>query len=80
MGATNGFGGTRLAQTAWLSVVRALGMRPWFGQSLFVASAPQAFDEEGRLVDEKVRGLVTSYMSGFATFVELNRRPKKPRI
>jgi NAD(P)H-dependent FMN reductase len=80
MGATNGLGGTRLAQTAWLSVVRALGMRPWFGQSLFVASAPQAFDEEGRLVDEKVRGLVTSYMSGFATFVELNRRPKKPRI
>src|SRR5207237_1358527 len=41
MGATNNLGGTRLAQTAWLSVVRALGIRPWFGQSLFVASAPQ---------------------------------------
>jgi hypothetical protein len=80
MGATNGLGGTRLAQTAWLSVVRALGMRPWFGQNLFVPNAQQAFDEESRLVDEKLRGLVTSYMSGFAAFVELNRRPKKARI
>jgi NAD(P)H-dependent FMN reductase len=76
MGATIGPGGTRLAQTAWLSVVRALGMRPWFGQNLFVPHAQQAFDAEGNLVDEKLRGLVASYMTGFAMFVELNRRSK----
>ena len=74
MGATSGQGGTRLAQTAWLPVFRALGMRPWFGQSLFVPNASQAFDEAGRLVDDKVKGLLGAFMSGFAVFVEQNRR------
>jgi NAD(P)H-dependent FMN reductase len=74
MGATPGVGGTRLAQTAWISVLRALGMRPWFGQGVFVPNASQAFDEAGRLVDDKVKGLLTKYMSGFAVFVEQNKR------
>jgi NAD(P)H-dependent FMN reductase len=74
MGATPGQGGTRLAQTAWLPVLRVLGMRPWFGQSLFIANAGQVFDEAGRIVDDKVKGLVAKYMNGFAVFVEQNRR------
>jgi chromate reductase, NAD(P)H dehydrogenase (quinone) len=32
MGATPGRGGTLLAQTAWLQVLRTLTTRPWFGQ------------------------------------------------
>jgi NAD(P)H-dependent FMN reductase len=76
MGATTGLGGTRLAQTAWLPVLRALGMRPWFGQSLFVPNARQVFDDAGRLVDDKLKGLLESYMKGFAAFVEQNRRSK----
>jgi len=74
MGATGGLGGTRLAQTAWLPVLRVLGRRPWFGQSLFVPNASQAFDAEGRLVDEKVKGHVSSYMAGFSSFVESSPR------
>ena len=78
MGATRGAGGTRLAQTAWLPVLRVLGTRPWFGQSLFVPNAIQAFDGEGKLIDEKLKGLVARYMRGFAVFVESNRRRKLP--
>lgn len=76
MGATPGMGGTRLAQTAWLPVVRALGMTPWFGETLFVANARQAFDQRGVLVDEKVRRLLAAYMQGFARFVESVARTK----
>jgi hypothetical protein len=31
--------------------------------------AAQAFDADGRLVDEKVRQLLSELMAGFATFV-----------
>jgi NAD(P)H-dependent FMN reductase len=78
IGATPGAGGTRLAQTAWLSVVRTLGMRPWFGQSLYVAHATQVFDGAGRLVDDKLKSALARYMNDFAAFVELNARAKCP--
>ena len=68
MGATPGMGGTRLAQSAWLPVLRALGARTWSGRQLYVAGAGQAFDAEGRLVDEKVRKLLGEFMAGFAAF------------
>jgi NAD(P)H-dependent FMN reductase len=68
MGATPGPGGTRLAQAAWLPVLRALGTRAWFGKHLYVAGAAQAFDADGRLVDEKVRHLLSELMAGFAAF------------
>jgi NAD(P)H-dependent FMN reductase len=69
MGATPGAGGTRLAQTAWLPILRTLGTRPWFGKQLYVAGAGQVFDAEGRLVDEKIRKHVSEFMAGFAGFV-----------
>jgi NAD(P)H-dependent FMN reductase len=69
MGATPGLGGTRLAQAAWLPVLRTLGTRPWFGRQLYVAGAGQAFDADGRLVDETVRKLLGEFMAGFAAFV-----------
>ena len=68
MGATPGLGGTRLAQAAWLPVLRALGTRFWSGRQLYVAGAGQAFDAEGRLTDEKVRKLLGEFMAGFAAF------------
>jgi NAD(P)H-dependent FMN reductase len=68
LGATPGVGGTRLAQAAWLPVLRALGTRPWFGKSLYVTGAAQALDADGRLVDEKVRQLLSELMAGFAAF------------
>jgi NAD(P)H-dependent FMN reductase len=69
MGATPGIGGTRLAQSAWLPVLRTLGSRAWFGKQLYVAGAAHVFDAEGRLVDEKVRQLLSELMAGFAAFV-----------
>jgi NAD(P)H-dependent FMN reductase len=69
MGATPGRGGTTLAQAAWLPVVRVLGMRPWFGRTLYVANAGSVFDKDGKLVDEQVRKQLTAFMAGFAEFV-----------
>jgi NAD(P)H-dependent FMN reductase len=77
MGATPGMGGTRLSQTAWLPVVRALGMSPWFGETLFLSNASQVFDKTGVLVDEKVKRRLAAYMNGFATFVASAARSQK---
>jgi chromate reductase len=71
MGATPGGGGTRLAQTAWLPVLRTLGTRAWFGRQLYVAGAAQVFDAEGRLVDDKIKKLLSELMAGFAAFVNV---------
>lgn len=69
MGATPGRAGTRLAQNAWLPVLRALGTRAWFGEQLYVAGAAEAFDAEGRLVDATIKKLLWKFMAGFADFV-----------
>jgi len=69
MGATPGRGGTRLGQNAWLPVLRTLGTRAWFGEQLYVAGAAQVFDADGRLVDEKVKQLLSKFMAGFVEFV-----------
>lgn len=69
IGATPGIGGTRLSQAAWLPVIRTLGMRPWFGKSLYVSGAGKVFDAAGELVDEKIRKVLAAYMNGFAVFV-----------
>jgi len=69
MGATPGRGGTLLSQTAWLPVLRTLGMRPWFGPRLLVSGAHRVFDESGQLVDEQVRSQLRAFMGGFAEFI-----------
>lgn len=71
-----GRGGTRFAQAAWLPVLRYLETRPWHGQTLFVASVRDAFDDELRLTDEKIRELLERYVSGFAEFC--GRFPRRP--
>jgi NAD(P)H-dependent FMN reductase len=73
MGATPGMGGTTLAQSAWLPVVRTLKMRPWFGGRLLVSGARQAFDEQGNLTDEKIRGQLKTFVEGFEGFITLSR-------
>jgi NAD(P)H-dependent FMN reductase len=73
MGATPGRGGTLLAQTAWLPVLRTLGMRPWFGPRLLVSGANHAFDGAGQLVDEELHSALRSFMAGFAEFVSRGR-------
>ncbi len=73
IGATPGMGGTRLAQSAWLPVLRALGMQLWTGGALYVSGAGKVFDAEGALTDDKVRELLTNYLSGFAVFAAKSR-------
>ena len=68
MGATPGMGGTRLAQSAWLPVLRALGARLWSGRQLYVHGAGKVFDGRGDLVDEKVEKLLAEFVAGFAAF------------
>ncbi len=73
MGATTGRGGTRLAQAAWLPVLRTLGMQVWCGKVLYVDGARRVF-ENGRLVDDDTRELLTAFMAGFAEFVSSRSR------
>ena len=69
MGATPGAGGTILAQSAWLPVLRTLGMRPWFGARMYVSGANGVFDANGQLVDDQIRDQLKRFMAGFEAFV-----------
>jgi NAD(P)H-dependent FMN reductase len=66
-GATPGGFGTTFAQTAWLPVLRTLRTRPWFGETLYVSRAHQAFDEDGTLKDD---GLGARLADSLARFVD----------
>ena len=68
-GASPGGFGTLLAQNAWLSVLRTLETRPWFGGRLLVSRASGVFDAEGRLVDEGVKKKLKEFVTGFVGFV-----------
>jgi NAD(P)H-dependent FMN reductase len=61
-----GLGGTRLAQSAWLSVFHYLKMRPWSGHTLYVDRAFERFDEHDRLSDEATREQLRAVVAGFA--------------
>jgi len=69
IGASPGAFGTMLSQAAWLPVVRALGMRPFYGASVYVSRAHEAFDERGLLVDDAVRDRLRRFLEGFVSFV-----------
>lgn len=69
IGATPGQGGTRLAQTAWLPVLRTLGAQPWFGAQLNLANAAGVFDADGDLVDAEVSEQLENYMAGLSDFI-----------
>jgi chromate reductase, NAD(P)H dehydrogenase (quinone) len=61
-----GGGGTRLAQSAWMSVFRYLRMRPWSGHALYLDRARERFDEHHRLCHEPTREQLRAVVSGFA--------------
>lgn len=78
MGATPGMGGTRLSQSAWLPVLRTLGVRAWSGKQLYVSGSNQVFDDQGKLVDEKVKQLLSAFMAEFAAFID-GQPAKRPK-
>ena len=73
IGATPGQGGTILGQSAWLPVIRTLGMRPWFEGRLQVSGASKVFAPDGSLVDDKIRERLATFVAGFAAFAERER-------
>lgn len=70
MGATPGRGGTLLAQSAWLPVLRTLGTRTWFGPRLTVSDAGKVFGPQGELLDDTVRTQLRSFMAGYVEFIK----------
>ncbi|MEP7243556.1 MAG: NADPH-dependent FMN reductase [Gammaproteobacteria bacterium] len=69
MGASPGRFGTLLSQTAWLPIVRTLGMRPFYGANLYVSEASKVFDASGKLVDAAAQARLHSFLAGFAQFI-----------
>ena len=68
IGASPGGFGTVLAQSAWLPVLRTLGMELWTGGRLLVSRAGGVFDESGALKDDTVREQLRLFLAGFAAF------------
>jgi NAD(P)H-dependent FMN reductase len=70
IGASPGGFGTVLAQTAWLPVLRTLGMNLWTGGGrLAVSRAGKVFDGNGAIVDDTIRQQLRDFVSGFVVFV-----------
>jgi NAD(P)H-dependent FMN reductase len=72
-GATPGGLGTVLSQSAWLPVLRTLGMRPWFGGRIALSRAHTLIGEAGTIDDEDMRTQIRDFVAGFAAFSESGR-------
>ncbi|HSC80380.1 MAG TPA: NADPH-dependent FMN reductase [Chitinolyticbacter sp.] len=73
IGASPGGFGTILAQAAWLPILRTLGAQQWAGGRLMLSRANQAFDENGKLADERTREQLRAFVAGFAEFARKAR-------
>lgn len=69
IGASPGGFGTLLAQDAWLSVLRTLQTRPWFGGRLPVSRAAGLFNADGQLTDEGTKKKLRDFVAGFVDFI-----------
>ena len=73
IGASPGAFGTSLSQSAWLPVLRTLGVQLWTGGRLMVPRAHNVFDESGALKDAAVEEQLKQFLAGYVTF--LRRTP-----
>lgn len=73
IGASPGPYGTTLSQTAWLPVMRTLGVQLWTGGRLMVSRANTVFDESGTLKDAAIEEQLKQYLAGYVNF--LRSRP-----
>ncbi len=73
IGASPGAFGTTLSQSAWLPVLRTLGVQLWTGGRLMVPRANTVFDESGALKDAAVEEQLKQFLAGYVTF--LRRTP-----
>jgi chromate reductase len=65
-----------LSQSAWLPVLRTLGVQLWTGGRLMVARAGNVFDESGALKDAAIEDQLKQFLAGYVTF--LRRTPPPP--
>ena len=70
IGASPGGFGTLLAQDAWLSVLRTLETRPWFGGRLLVSRAAGVFNADGQLADEGTKKKLREFLAGFVGYIQ----------
>lgn len=71
MGATPGGFGTVLSQTAWLPVIRTLGMHHYSERKLLASKAPSLFDDDGQLIDEQMHENLSKFLAGFVDFIRV---------
>ena len=76
IGASPGNFGTVLSQSAWLPVMRTLGVQLWTGGRLMVPRANSVFDESGALKDAPIEEALRQFLAGFVAF--LRRAPPLP--
>jgi NAD(P)H-dependent FMN reductase len=75
IGASPGGFGTARGQAAWLPVLRAVQLRPWFeAPPFYLSKADEAFDEQGALRDERTRGHLAAFLRGFVDFAAAGNR------
>ena len=70
IGASPGGFGTLLSQNAWLSVLRTLETKPWFGGRLLVSRAAGVFSADGQLADEGTKNKLREFLAGFVGFIQ----------
>lgn len=70
LGASTGGFGTVLSQTAWLPVLRTLGVDPWTGGRMMVSRANTLFDAPGSLTDSASQNALRVFVEGFAAYVQ----------
>ena len=70
IGASPGGFGTLLSQNAWLSVLRTLETKPWFGGRLLVSRAAGVFNADGQLADEGTKKKLREFLTGFVGFIQ----------
>ena len=68
VGATPGRGGTRMAQIAWLPVLRTLSAQPFVSAHIAFAEAGKLFDGDGMLADERAKSQLSDYLAHFVDF------------
>lgn len=75
IGASPGAWGTTLSQSAWLPVLRTLGVQLWTGGRLMVARAGNVFDESGALKDAAIEDQLKQFLAGYVTFLQRTPPP-----
>jgi len=75
IGASPGAYGTTLSQSAWLPVMRTLGVQLWTGGRLMVSRANTVFDESGTLKDATTEEALKQFLLGYVTFLKRTPPP-----